>query len=117
MSIEEDNKLPPLLNIDGPGIQLAKELLAGKLIRYSDDRFQVSSGECKFIFKLNREKENCVLFYTQVPYIYPIPEDLKKSIQTDLESVMNIKINMTFINAGIQAQKENILQTASLIGD
>jgi len=115
--IEKKNELPPLCNIDGPGLQLAKELLEGKLIRYTDNRFQVSSGECKFIFKLNCEKDKCVLFYTQVPYIYPIPDDLKKSIQSDLESVMDAKINIIFINAGAQAQKENVLQTASLIGD
>ena len=117
MGVDDLNELPPLFDVDCPGKQLAQGLLEGKLIRYTDTRFQVSSGECKFILKLNHEKDKCVLFYTQVPYIYPLPEDLKISIRTDLEAVMKMKINITFINAGTEAQKDHILRTASVIGD
>lgn len=117
MGVNEHNDLPPLFDIDGPGVQLAERLLEGKLIRYTDNRFQVSSGDCKFILKLNHENNKCVLFYTQIPYIYPIPDVLKKSIQSDLEAVMKLKVNVTFINAGTEAQKDNILRTASVIGD
>lgn len=120
MSAEPENlkeESESLLSMGGPSEQLANHLLAGKLIRYTDNRFQVSSGECKFILKLIQDKEKFILFYAQIPYIYPIPDDLKSSIKFNLETVLNTAVNIEFINAGAQAQRKNLNIAASMMGD
>jgi hypothetical protein len=114
---ELNDSLPLAIDIAGSGEQLAQSLLAGRLVRYTDPRFQVSSGECHFILKLVQEQEHLVLFYAQVPYVYPLPDDLKTGIKTSLEKVLNMTVLIEFINAGAQAQKKDVEHSASLLGD
>jgi hypothetical protein len=124
--------LPKALEVDGPGETLAAHLLEGKLIHYTDDRFQVSLGEGSFILQLvqvketaqlvqvketEQEKEKMALFYAQVPDSYPLPDDLKMSIKMNLEAQMKRGIDVEFINAGTQAQRKDILQNAHLMGE
>jgi hypothetical protein len=117
MNAEElDDKLPPVFDVHGPDASLADLLLNGQLIRYTDDRFQVSSGACKYIFKLNQENNKFVLFYTQIPYAYPLPDELIQNLQSWLEAVIKNTVNITFINAGTQALKHDVL-TTSVLGD
>jgi len=106
-----------LVDIDGPSELLANALLQGKLIRYADNRFQVSSGEYRFIFKLIQEEDKVLLFYAQVPYIYPIPDEMKTSIKESLELALKTPVNIEFINAGTDAQKRDIQNIVSMIGD
>jgi hypothetical protein len=114
MSIVRETFEDNLPSINGSGEVLATHLLQGRPIRYTDDRFQVSSNEGQFTLQLIQTKDKCVLVYAQSPSIYPLPNSLEESIKADLETYLKKTVNIEFVNAGTAAQRKDLLHSASM---
>jgi hypothetical protein len=107
--IVERGEAASIIHISVPDEQLGKLLLEGKFIAYHDNKYGVTSGEHYIVMKLVTQEDQFVLFYLHVPYAYPIPEGVKNTVKTSLETILNRTIQkMEYINSGTESEKKNI---------
>ncbi len=107
--IVEREEAASIIHISGPDEQLGKLLLEGKFIAYHDNNYGVTSGEHHIVMRLLLQEDQYVLFYLHVPYAYPIPDGVKETIKSALETTLKRTIQkMEFINSGTESEKKNI---------
>ncbi len=105
----ELEKAVPIIHVTVPDAHLGRVLLDGKFIAYHDHRYGVTSNEHHIVMKLLSQDDVFVLFYLHVPYAYPIPDGIKDTVTSALETTMKRAIQkMEFINAGTESEKKHI---------
>jgi len=98
-----------IVAVHGPGSCLAENLLSGHLIAYHDPMFEVTTGKHEILMKLLQARDEVIVYYTHVPYAYPIPDGIKDNVKKSLEKTLDKKIkNISFINVAVEAHKKDL---------
>ena len=109
MSDKSKNNDFPVIDVNGLGEQLAKNLLIGNLVAYHDSDYQVTSGPHEILMKLLQHNDEMIIFYVHIPYAYPMPDGVRSGVKSDLETALNKRISkIEFVNAGTESQKRNM---------